>query len=102
MQLEVGKYYRTRDGRKVGPMYETGIKEDNMAWSDGIGPGWTRSGTVYNYGEDGRDIIAEWQDDQQPDNMTAVQHLRNGVAILLEQGHYLEASKILFIMGRLK
>lgn len=51
MKLEVGKYYRTRDGRKVGPIYS-------------ISPGsnWVRMGNhepLYP----ANDLIAEWQDE---------------------------------------
>jgi hypothetical protein len=61
MKIEVGKYYRTRDGRKVGPL-ERGIY------------GWARIGDVnrFDWYDDGfcradheerpNDIIAEWTD----------------------------------------
>ena len=67
MKLEVGKYYRTRDGRKVGPMYKK--------WPcDEEGDVWGYNGSMANYSEVGirwtgvnepeSDIIAEWTDEQ--------------------------------------
>jgi len=35
MQIETGKYYRTRDGRKVGPM----VKLCHIAYEEGFGGG---------------------------------------------------------------
>jgi hypothetical protein len=63
VKLEVGKYYKTRDGRKVGPMIKEG-------WDDG--EPWTAPGYGY-YGESGKwdtisdeldddDIVSEWVD----------------------------------------
>ncbi|MBA8838131.1 hypothetical protein [Ochrobactrum sp. RH2CCR150] len=59
LAIETGKFYRTRDGRKVGPITRTGFKE--LVWE---------SNDCY-YDEDGRalylestnDLIAEWVDD---------------------------------------
>lgn len=58
MQLEVGKYYKTRDGRKVGPMmaWESG----NNAFDDGSLTGWTERGTWLNSIQAENDLIAEW------------------------------------------
>lgn len=63
MKIEEGKYYRTRDGRKVGPMvYEHRISHP-----------WAEAGSesVYIWREDGTsifdpDIIAEWTDETEP------------------------------------
>jgi len=62
LQIEVGKYYRTRDGRKVGPMVGRDFK-----WVDGQGgstdPEWNRDGThrsgFTTYADE---LIAEWTD----------------------------------------
>jgi len=62
MKIEVGKYYRTRDGRKVGPMDE----EFGFFWVEGRDrlddPEWSRDGT--NRGMPGQtsadDLVAEW------------------------------------------
>lgn len=60
MQIEAGKFYRTRDGRKVGPCessdlprrYEFGGDWDLCHWADGTYCGDDRS----------LDIGAEWPD----------------------------------------
>lgn len=68
MQIEAGKYYRTRDGRKVGPMH---------VWLDGVDHKWqagygectciyTPNGDIWNDAGvhceqiDAADLIAEW------------------------------------------
>ena len=60
MQIEAGKYYRTRDGRKAGPMSYKPL-EGFDPWEDEIlGDLWSDSGksdTVEN------DLIAEWTDE---------------------------------------
>ncbi len=71
MQLEVGKYYKTRDGRKFGPMYKTGSKDHNMEFDDGSGSGWTKRGTWLNTCQDERDLIAEWTDTPAPVTLSA-------------------------------
>ena len=71
MQLEVGKYYKTRDGRKVGPMYKTGSKDSNMEFDDGSGNGWTKHGTLLNTCQNERDLIAEWHDAAAPVTLSA-------------------------------
>jgi hypothetical protein len=64
IKIEAGKYYRTRDGRKVGPMVKDGCYNDGFPWMYDIGAGW--------WSDDGQrkskrlrethDIIAEWTD----------------------------------------
>ena len=65
LQIVAGKYYRTRDGRKVGPLqYRPDCLASDRAWCDGIGTGLSWNG----FGEANRtegpkaDLIAEWQD----------------------------------------
>jgi hypothetical protein len=65
LKIEAGKYYRTRDGRKVGPMARK--------WDDREHPwGFGRELSCYtSYGErwkgglghEGDDLIAEWTDE---------------------------------------
>lgn len=61
--IETGKFYRTRDGRRVGPM-----RRHSDGWlneSDGHGRMWRDDGLRY-YEEsrgDGSDLIAEWVDE---------------------------------------
>lgn len=64
MQIEAGKFYRTRDGQKVGPMIYFGIKGrfivtvgDGAAW-EGDGRGLVDG--KYDWS---RDLIAEWIDE---------------------------------------
>ena len=60
--IEAGKYYKTRDGRKVGPMEGVCFK-----WVEGAAgvtdPEWDNDGS-YRYGYTTRcdDLIAEWTD----------------------------------------
>lgn len=60
LKLEVGKYYRTRDGRKVGPMEPHRKKE----WlTDGKGALWSSfTGERYYGCAPADDLIAEWTD----------------------------------------
>ena len=70
MQLEVGKFYRTRDGRKVeilriikNPIYPVAgiIYGRDMAIWDSL-VSWTLEG-IYNFKEeDGKDIVSEWRE----------------------------------------
>ncbi|WP_247997702.1 hypothetical protein [Brucella tritici] len=63
LTIETGKFYRTRDGRKVGPM-----RRYNGGWlyeTDDYGRMWRDDGMRY-YEEsrgDGSDLIAEWVDE---------------------------------------
>lgn len=65
--LEAGKYYRTRDGRKVGPMV-------NFGWKDGY-PWSTYSTKDTYYSDSGQaqgsgdvnNLVAEWSDEPKHD-----------------------------------
>lgn len=69
MKLEVGKYYKTRDGHKVGPMVRTALSEfpfrhdvDNWYTEEGyheIGSGDTNIPEM--------DAVCEWVDDADTD-----------------------------------
>lgn len=62
MKLEVGKYYRTRAGRKVGPIFETEpfygykwkSKEETAHWDDDGVDGDAPPGAQPS------DLVAEW------------------------------------------
>jgi len=61
MKIEAGKYYRTRDGRKVGPMkgefgYCTSQEHGSKEWR-GDGKYWNGEGSGRDW-----DLIAEWTD----------------------------------------
>lgn len=59
MRIEEGKHYRTRDGRKVGPMALFG-----PLWGTGDEPrGWYEDGRRSVIVEDPRDLISEWTDE---------------------------------------
>lgn len=65
LKIEAGKYYKTRDGRKVGPMY---VIND---------PYWPWACSDFSYRDDGtwdadmeqdeQDLIEEWQDEPASD-----------------------------------
>lgn len=68
LTIEPGKYYRTRDGRKVGPVGENRDSEYPIVC--GVTPTeeclvqvaiWNRDGT--NYSERCLDLVAEWTDE---------------------------------------
>jgi hypothetical protein len=70
LKIEAGKYYRTRDGRKVGPMYKSDGEWvcDNMI--DEYIPMWNLKTGVANFTTEGPksdypqyDLIAEWADE---------------------------------------
>ena len=70
LTIETGKYYRTRDGRKVGPMVGgRDKKRTGYPWTD---KGENHDGRWADCGEDGEsclmgptdgDLIAEWTDE---------------------------------------
>ena len=71
LKIQSGRYYRTRDGRKVGPMCIGRDGEySGFPWTD-KGPNafgrWSdegEDGETCMMGETDGDLIAEWQDDQ--------------------------------------
>jgi len=66
MKIEAGKYYRTRDGRKVGPMNMTASKPGTDRWRGKMGDGesfWHDDGTHWSGRESKTDLIAEWTDE---------------------------------------
>ena len=65
LQIKAGKYYRTRDGRKVGPMIREPDGNYMANHPDGRGTAsWMRDGIRYGGGEPKADLIAEWRDDR--------------------------------------
>lgn len=82
LTIHPGKFYRTRDGRKVGPMREAACDE---RWTDSAGrksafiaDDYNNNGTGGSYASDGTwltsdddynhlDLIAEWIDEPQQD-----------------------------------
>lgn len=66
MKIEAGKYYKTRDGRKVGPMASR-TSPHGWIWEDDEGFSYDCRG---RFTEDKRpyrrDLIAEWTDEPRP------------------------------------
>lgn len=65
MKLEVGKCYRTRDGRKVGPMRDSGCCGDGVFHAKTGScayKGYYENGVERHGGGGNRDLIAEWTD----------------------------------------
>lgn len=64
LRIEAGKYYKTRDGRKVGPMrgpeYSHYWGDDAMRCGD---ESYSMDGRCYDFGIANEDLIAEWQDE---------------------------------------
>ena len=66
MKIEAGKYYRTRDGRKVGSMaYMPEGRHSEFPWVDPEGNAWKANGhfSLFDDGESVHDLIAEWTDE---------------------------------------
>lgn len=63
MKLEVGKYYKTRDGRKVGPMEQSYL--NHYPFSGKLhreSERWLENGRYYNHRESNLDLVEEWKD----------------------------------------
>lgn len=64
MRLQEGKFYRTRDGRKVGPMRsDDSFREPALIEVDWDGRGWSTTGRAIgvNHSRE-EDLVAEWTD----------------------------------------
>ena len=70
LKLEVGKSYKTRDGRKVGPMIrdDGSIFHNHHSDRDLNMQVWNYDGSVYSEceGESGQTLISEWPADAAP------------------------------------
>ena len=62
MKIEAGKYYRTRDGRKVGPIVKDCVDGEDWMVSREDGRLWTNGGRSFS-GNEENDLIAEWTDE---------------------------------------
>jgi hypothetical protein len=63
MKIEAGKYYKTRDGRKIGPM-ESYISSNTLHSWKAQNYLWGNDGTSYMTGCLYLDIIEEWVEPQ--------------------------------------
>ena len=61
LKIEAGKYYRTRDGRKVGPMERDEVDGKDWREKDNGAHLWYDDGSSWS-DDCERDLIAEWQD----------------------------------------
>lgn len=74
LTIEAGRYYKTRDGRKVGPMVRNVSLGGHSYWRarsevGGYMPYWCRDGRFYdNESEFFLDLVAEWQEPATNDN----------------------------------
>ena len=89
LQIEAGKYYRTRDGRKVGPMWP----DDSFSGIAFIekeldGRGWWPDGTIAGNNDTCETIIAEWVDEpSQPEPLDlAALAKQHGIRITVAVG----------------
>jgi len=64
-KIEAGKYYRTRDGRKVGPVTDRGgyYCANEMNYNSGGECGYEGRHDPYHDWRDKHDLIAEWVDE---------------------------------------
>ena len=63
MQIESGKYYRTRDGRKVGPIGK--LNDDIYQYFSGEDT-YTSEGKSFVGRKRKSDLISEWTDEPEP------------------------------------
>lgn len=65
MQLEAGKYYKTRDGRKVGPLRvrSDGVfRQDNYEYIDGTFTWWEGGEASYDKSPNPHDLVSLWEE----------------------------------------
>lgn len=69
VKIEAGKYYRTRDGQKMGPISRR--KSVLYPWHDDSGGKWTKEGNFWHFGQESNlDLIAECTD---PIDLTTIE-----------------------------
>lgn len=83
VQLEVGKYYKTRDGRKVGPVTVNGAYLDAMVEGERMPQGYRRDGTwgcddSFGDGHVNLNIVSEWSDSPHPAAASGAQREKLG------------------------
>jgi hypothetical protein len=69
LTIEAGKFYKTRDGRKVGPISrDSQGRRGHWYWQapylEGYSANWCENGSFYKSDENRNDLIAEWIDEQ--------------------------------------
>lgn len=66
MQIEAGRFYRTRGGQKVGPItwFDAKAHDDGGFWKEPNGISWFKDGRFTHVnGDASLDLIAEWTDE---------------------------------------
>lgn len=66
LKIEAGKFYKTRDGRKVGPMRDIGSGAGTDRWKGSLGDDysfWLDDGVHWSGQVRPTDLIAEWIDE---------------------------------------
>lgn len=103
MKLEVGKYYKTRDGRKVGPMRFDDTWGGYVCSNSGMVfcPNGIHGDAVDVFAscidnEPDYDLIAEWTDE--PAQLTAIDHLRKAAELFLTDGNDKAAFDVLGVV----
>ncbi|MBZ9922412.1 hypothetical protein LB579_32630, partial [Mesorhizobium sp. BR1-1-7] len=90
LRIEAGRYYKTRDGRKVGPMVYHGVGKWPFSGSNGLT--YTASGQfASDFREHRSDLVAEWQDEPAASTPTSIadivrKHSGTAIVCLLENG----------------
>jgi hypothetical protein len=109
MKIEAGKYYRTRDGRKAGPMV-TSVDDDQYAFYAAInGKGGNKifqadgshGGTRWIFNEPCNDLISEWPSEtltphqqRTAEMIKVMQAYVEGERVELQGGPFPEFSKV--------
>ena len=63
LRIEAGRYYKTRDGEKIGPMYDHGGNDWPFTEPGSDAPCWSRDGHLWDEkSKNPCDLIALWQE----------------------------------------
>lgn len=89
MKIEEGKFYRTRDGRKAGPIEERPQPHDGFPFGgrneSGLYELYTRDGFVVHGGTTAADLVAEWED---PDPIPLIRQMREALELLHDHAEW--------------
>lgn len=98
LKIEAGRFYKTRDGRKVGPMIEDKWHDRDYGWTvehefnAEYGKAWRADGTfhVVRGREHSADLIAEWIDEPaaKPSNDNAKPKFKVGDRVKLARSFF--------------
>lgn len=68
LKLEIGKWYRTRDGRKACIFYHEDNEYHGCTMGSDEVTSWCENGLWYENEENDIDIVSEWSDDDGKEN----------------------------------